>query len=306
MNDPVIRAEHLAKRYGAAVGLAGLDLEVRPGEVYGFVGPNGAGKTTTIRLIMGLLRPTAGQLEIFGALPHRDGTRIRQRIGYLPGDFAVNGRQTGSELLSYLAHLRGGIPASRIQGLAERFGLDLGRRIHSLSKGNRQKLGLVQAFMHRPDLLVLDEPTSALDPLVQQEFVALVRQERDAGRTVFMSSHVLSEVQRTADRVGFIRGGRMVAVESVEQLRDRAVRRVEIQFEDVVSAREFAGLPGVTHVAVEGGVLSCQLRGRADALVKAAGGHTTLSLLSEEPDLEEIFLEYYQEPGAATEGDTDD
>ena len=293
MADAAIRSEHLVKRYGHDRGLAGLDLEVNRGEVYGFVGPNGAGKTTTIRLIMDLLRPTSGRLQVLGLDPARDGVALRRRMGYLPGDFVVNGHQNGAELLSHLAHLRGGVPAARVQALAERLGVDLGRRIRSLSKGNRQKLGVVQAFMHSPELLVLDEPTSGLDPLLQQEFVAMAREAAAAGQTVFMSSHVLSEVQRTSDRVGFIREGRMVAVEPVESLRERAVRRVEIQFSDPVAAEEFAGLPGVQDVEVSDGVLHCRLHGRADALVKAAGRHTALTLLSEEPDLEELFLTYY-------------
>ena len=293
MSDIAVRSENLVKRYGRDRGLDGLDLEVHRGEVYGFVGPNGAGKTTTIRLIMDLLRPTSGRLEVLGLDPARDGVALRRRIGYLPGDFVVNGRQTGAELLSFLGRLRGGVPRARVTALAERLGVDLDRRIRSLSKGNRQKLGIVQAFMHDPDLLVLDEPTSGLDPLLQQEFVAMVAEAAAAGQTVFMSSHVLAEVQRTARRVGFVREGRTVAVEPVEALRERAVRRVEIQFEDDVTAAEFAALPGVSDVEVSGGILRCRLAGRADALVKAAGHHTALTLLSEEPDLEEIFLTYY-------------
>jgi ABC-2 type transport system ATP-binding protein len=294
MTDIAVACERLVKRYGRQVGLAGLDLEVRQGEVYGFVGPNGAGKTTTIRLVMGLLRPTGGLLRVLGVTPRGDGVALRRRIGYLPGDFLVNGRQTGYELLSHLARLRGGVSPARVTELAERLDLDLTRRIRGLSRGNRQKLGVIQAFMHSPELLVLDEPTSGLDPLLQQEFLKLVDQERAAGHTVFMSSHVLSEVQRTADRVGFIRSGQMVAVEPIESLRERAVRRVEIHFEDAVTAREFAGLPGVSDVTVAGRTLRCRLYGRADPLIKAVGAHTSLSLLAEEPDLEEIFLDYYQ------------
>jgi len=306
MSDLAIRSENLVKRYGRDRGLDGLDLEVRPGEVYGFVGPNGAGKTTTIRLVMDLLHPTSGRLEVLGLVPARDGVSLRRRIGYLGGDFIVNGRQSGAELLGYLAHLRGGVPVARIDGLAERLGVDLGRRIRSLSKGNRQKLGVIQAFMHEPDLLVLDEPTSGLDPLLQQEFVGMVAEARARGQTVFMSSHVLSEVQRTADRVGFVREGRMVAVEPVERLRERAVRRVEVQFADPVAAEEFSALPGVSDVDVSDGVLRCRLDGRADGLVKAIGAHTSLNLLAEEPDLDEVFLTYYDRPRPMTAGARDD
>ncbi len=296
MGDVAIRCEQLVKRYGRDRGVNGLDLEVRPGEVYGFVGPNGAGKTTTIRMIMNLLQPTSGRIEVLGLDPNRDGVDLRRRIGYLPGDFVVNGRQNGAELLSFLGHLRGGVPAARVNALAERLGVDLRRRIRSLSKGNRQKLGVIQAFMHSPELLVLDEPTNSLDPLLQREFVDMAREAAAAGQTVFMSSHVLSEVQRASDRVGFIREGQMVAIEPVERLRERAVRRVEIQFADPVVAQEFAGLPGVSDVEVDDGVLRCRLHGRADALVKTAARHHALTLLSEEPDLEEIFLTYYHGP----------
>ncbi|MFN8195822.1 MAG: ABC transporter ATP-binding protein [Nocardioidaceae bacterium] len=297
MDGVAVRAADLVKSYGRARGLAGLDLEVRRGEVFGFVGPNGAGKTTTIRLMLDLLRPTSGELTVLGETPRRGGPGLRRRVGYLAGDFVVDGRQSGAELLSHLGQLRGGVPAARITELAERLDLDLDRRIRGLSKGNRQKLGVIQAFMHAPELLILDEPTSGLDPLLQQEFVAMVREARDSGQTVFMSSHVLSEVQRTCDRVGFVREGRTVGVEPVEALRERAVRRVEVQFEDPVTAEQFAGLPGVTDVVVDGGLLRCRLQGSADALLKAAARHTAVTVLAEESDLEELFLTYYQQPG---------
>ncbi|HKT01553.1 MAG TPA: ABC transporter ATP-binding protein [Rugosimonospora sp.] len=292
--DLAISTEELSKQYGRRRGLAGLDLSVQTGEVYGFLGPNGAGKTTTIRILLDLIRPSGGSVTVLGAQPRHAGPVLRRRIGYLPGDFTVDGRQSAGELLAYLGNLRGGVPAARIQALAERLDLDLGARIRSLSKGNRQKVGLLQAFMHEPELLVLDEPTSGLDPLLQQTFVAMVREAREAGRTVFMSSHVMSEVQHTADRVGIVRDGRMVAVERVEELRERAVRSVEIHFAEPVPPSEFAALPGVSDVAVSGSVLHCRLSGRADALVKAAARHTVVSLLSEEPDLEELFFTYYR------------
>jgi ABC-2 type transport system ATP-binding protein len=292
--DLAIRTESLVKRYGRRRGLSGLDLSVATGEVYGFLGPNGAGKTTTIRLLLDLIRPTSGAVELLGGDPRRDGVALRRRVGYLPGDFTVEGRQSGLELLTYLGNLRGGVPRARITALADRLGLDVDVRIRSLSKGNRQKLGLVQAFMHGPELLILDEPTSGLDPLVQRTFLDLVREARTAGQTVFMSSHVMSEVQQTADRVGIVREGRMVAVERVEELRERAVRDVEIHFEDPVTPDEFAALPGVSDVTVTDTVLHCRLDGRADALVKAAARHTVIGLRSEEPDLEELFVTYYR------------
>ncbi len=294
MADLAIHTEQLTKTYGRRRGLAGLDLSVNTGEVYGFLGPNGAGKTTTIRILLDLIRPTSGQAELLGGDPRRDGVALRRHIGYLPGDFLVDGKQTVTELLTYLGNLRGGVPRARIAALAERLDLDLAMRIHSLSKGNRQKVAVVQAFMHDPELLILDEPTSGLDPLLQQTFLDLVREARTAGQTVFMSSHVMSEVQQTADRVGIVREGVLVAVERVEDLRERAVRRVEIHFEDPVAVEEFATLPGVSDVMVSGNVLRCRLDGRADPLVKAAAKHTVIGLISEEPDLEELFVTYYR------------
>ncbi len=294
MADLAIHTEQLTKTYGRRRGLAGLDLSVNTGEVYGFLGPNGAGKTTTIRILLDLIRPTSGRAELLGGDPRRDGVALRRHIGYLPGDFLVDGKQTVTELLTYLGNLRGGVPRARIAALAERLDLDLAMRIHSLSKGNRQKVAVVQAFMHDPELLILDEPTSGLDPLLQQTFLDLVREARAAGQTVFMSSHVMSEVQQTADRVGIVREGVLVAVERVEDLRERAVRRVEIHFEDPVAVEEFATLPGVSDVMVSGNVLRCRLDGRADPLVKAAAKHTVIGLISEEPDLEELFVTYYR------------
>jgi ABC-2 type transport system ATP-binding protein len=295
-DTPAVQTDRLMKTYGrgrrSTTALTGLNLTVERGEVFGFLGPNGAGKTTTIRLLLDLIRPTSGTMRVLGADP-RDNAGLRNQIGYLAGDFVVDGRQTGRELLNYLGRLRGGVPEARIAQLAELLDLDLSRRIGSLSKGNRQKLGVVQAFMHRPALLILDEPTSGLDPFLQQQFVDLVRQAKAQGQTVFMSSHVMSEVQATCDRVGIIREGELVAVEQVEGLRQRAFRKVEITFDAPVGEAEFAGLPGVTDVAVEATTLRCRLAGTADALVKAAAKHTVLDLLSEEPELEELFFTYY-------------
>ena len=298
MSD-VIRTEGLAKLYGRRRGLAGLDLEVRAGEIYGFLGPNGAGKTTTIRILLDLIRPSRGRAAVFGVDPREGGPALRRRIGYLAGDFVVDDGQSSAELLAHLGHLRGGVPKARVQELADRLELDLRSRIRSLSKGNRQKVGLVQAFMHQPELLILDEPTSGLDPLLQQTFLQLIAEAKAAGQTVFMSSHVLSEVQQAADRVGIIRDGVMVAVEAVETLRRRAVRHVEIHFDEPVAPDAFVGLAGVTDVRVDGPVLRCLLAGRADPLVKMASRYPVDSIIVAEPDLEELFLTYYHGEGAA-------
>ncbi len=297
----MIRTNALTKRYGRRRGLAGLDLEVRPGEVYGFLGPNGAGKTTTIRILLDLIRPTSGEVVVLGETPRLGGPALRRRIGYLPGDFVVGGAQSARQLLTHLGHLRGGVAAARIEALAERLDLDLDSRIGSLSKGNRQKIGVVQAFMHTPELLVMDEPTAGLDPLVQQTFLELVAEARTAGQTVFMSSHVLGEVQRSADRVGIVREGRMVAVEAVDTLRSRAVRRVEVTFDAPVPVDAFAGLPDLLDVEVEGTMLRARLAGRADPLVKALARFGVESISIEEPDLEELFYVYYAGSEAGSE-----
>ena len=293
--DIAIRAEALTKVYGRTRGLDGLDMEVRAGEVFGFLGPNGAGKTTTIRLLLDLIRPTSGSASVLGLQPRSDGVESRRRIGYLSGDFVVDTRQTPAELLTYLGHLRGGVPAGSIDDLATRLDLDMKRPIRTLSRGNRQKVGVIQAFMHRPELLILDEPTVGLDPFLQKEFTAMVRQASAEGRTVFMSSHIMSEVQRAADRVGIVRQGRLTAVEGVEQLRHRARRRIEIVFDQPPTAPEFSAVEGVSEVAVEGTTLRCRLDGRADALVKAAARHGVVTFSAEEPDLEELFFDYFTE-----------
>jgi ABC-2 type transport system ATP-binding protein len=285
----------LTKYYGKQRGLDGLNLEVEAGEIYGFLGPNGAGKTTTIRLLLDVLRPTSGRAVVLGLNPRTEGVELRKRVGYLPGDFVVNGRQTSRRLFNHLGTLRGGINRRYLDELTERLGLDPTITIRSLSKGNRQKVGLVQAFMHRPELLILDEPTSGLDPMLQREFQAMAKEATAEGRTVFMSSHVLSEVQEVADRAGIIREGRLVAVDRVETLRERSVRRVEVVFDEPVPAQVFARIEGVEKVTVEGSTLRCQLRGSADEFVKAIARFGVASLLAEEQDLEEMFFAYYSD-----------
>lgn len=292
-DDIAVRAEDLTKFYGTRRGIEGLDLEVRAGEVMGFLGPNGAGKTTTIRLLLDFLRPSRGRATMLGMDPRRDKAALHRHIGYLPGELAFPGREKATDLLRFFADARCGVAWQTVTGLAERLELDMSRPIHTLSKGNKQKVGLVQAFMHSPALLILDEPTSGLDPLMQQEFLTMVREARANGQTVFMSSHVLAEVQQTADRVAIVREGRLAAVERVESLGRRAVRIVEIHFDGAVDAAEFAALPGVSDVSVSGPVLRCTVDGRLDPLIKAAARHEVVDLISTEPDLEETFLSFY-------------
>lgn len=305
---PVIELHELTKNYGARRGLAELSLDVRPGEVFGYLGPNGAGKTTTIRLLLDLIRPTSGAAVVLGLDPRADAVRLHRRIGYLAGDFVVDGRQRAGECLAFLGALRGGVPAARIRTLAERLELDLGARIQRLSKGNRQKVGLIQAFMHEPELLILDEPSTGLDPLVQQTFLDLVREAREDGRTVFMSSHVLSEVEAVADRVAIIREGHLVALDTVANLRARSYLSVRLTIAGPADpgalTAEFAALPGVGELAVtptaDGGAeLTCHLTGTPDALVKAAARHTVTGLHAGSQDLDDLFHTYYSGEEAA-------
>lgn len=291
--DIAVRAEDLTKFYGPIRGIEGLNLDVRAGEILGFLGPNGSGKTTTIRLLLDFLRPSRGSVRILGLDPRRDKAALHRQIGYLPGELALPGRDSAEDLLRFFAQARGGVGWSTVTDLAARLELDLSRPVRTMSKGNKQKVGLVQAFMHEPALLVLDEPTSGLDPLMQQEFLGMVRQARANGQTVFMSSHVLNEVQSSADRVAIVRDGRLVAVEQVESLGRRAVRTVEIHFDGPVTVQEFADLPGVSDVVVSGPILTCTVDGRLSPLIKAAARHEVIDLLSSEPDLEETFLSFY-------------
>jgi len=296
----VIRTDRLTKAYGRIRGIEGVNLEVRGGEVFGFLGPNGAGKTTTIRTLLDFLRPTSGRAEIFGLDSHRDSLAIRRRIGYLPGELSMYGTLTGRELVAHFGSLRRKPSHDRASGLAQRLDCDLGRPIKSLSHGNRQKLGLIQAFMSDPDLVILDEPTLGLDPLVQVEFFRLVDEHRAAGRTIFISSHNLPEVERICDRVGIIREGRLLAVESVGALKARALRRLEIRFERPVPDGLFVGLDGVHDVIHEGPTVTCTVAGSVDGVLRAALAHRVEDIVSSQPGLEEMFLAFYG--GDATGG----
>lgn len=294
MTDPVIRTRGLVKDYGRTRALAGLDLEVHAGEVLGFLGPNGAGKTTTIRLLLDLLRPTAGEVEVLGAPPAVGGPAQRARIGYLPGELALTPRTTARDHLQHLAALRGGRGGDRVVGLAERLTLDLDRPMRTLSKGNRQKVGVVQAFMHEPELLVLDEPTSGLDPLLQHEVLDLIRESAARGATVFMSSHLLHEVESVADRVAIVREGRVVDVDSVRGLRERAGQRVSLTFAEPPAWADFEGVAGVEDLRAEGRTITCLLHGEPDALLKAAARHRVVGWTARDRDLEDLFMDVYR------------
>ncbi len=291
MSTP-IRLTGVTKSYGKARGVVDLDLEVRAGEVFGYLGPNGAGKTTTIRMLVDLIRPQKGEVEVLGGSP-KDPS-IRRRIGYLPGEVEFYERMSGGDLLAYIGNLRGKGGDALARELAERIDLDLSRRIGDLSKGNRQKLALVQALMHRPELVILDEPTSGLDPLVQQEVYRLIDEIKAEGVTIFFSSHVLSEVERVADRVGIIRQGRLVEVEELEALRQKAVRTFEVVFDDSPSIAEFEKLDGVRSASMHGNILHCQVIGSIDELVKVVASYRVRNLVSHGADLEALFLDYYR------------
>lgn len=299
--ENVIELRELTKTYGARRGLTGLTLDVFQGEVFGFLGPNGAGKSTTIRLLLDLIRPTAGSAKVLGLDPRGQGVELRRRVGYLAGDFVCDGRQNVRSYLRFLAALRGGVPEARIDDLADRLGLDQTAKIKKLSKGNRQKVGLVQAFMHTPEVLILDEPTSGLDPLVQQTFLDMVTEAAAGGQTVFMSSHIMSEVEAVAHRVGIIRDGRLVALDTVANLRTGTVRDIEVTFETSVPVTAFVDLPGVSRLSLDetGTTLSGQVAGSPDALIKTLAHYTVTSLRATEPALEELFHSYYEGAEAA-------
>ena len=290
-----IETRDLSKDYGAGRGVFDLDLEVHRGEVFGFLGPNGAGKSTTLRLLLGLIRPSHGSARILGLDMVADTLAIRRRVGFLPGDFALYPRLTGRAMLDHLAALRGGVDRVYRDSLIERFDAELDRPVRELSTGNRQKLGLIQAFMHRPELLILDEPIAGLDPLMQQSFHTLLVELSAAGTTVLLSSHTLSEVERVTHRLAILRRGRLIVVDSVGNLRRVATQRLEIEFTAPVDSSEFTSLPGVAAASTEGLVLTVTFEGSADAVVKAAAKHEVRAIRPREDGLEEIFLRYYRD-----------
>lgn len=296
----VIVVEELTKFYGKQRGVLDVNLDVRTGEVFGYLGPNGAGKTTTIRILLDLIRPTRGRVSIFDLDSRQHSREIRRRIGYLPGELALYENLTGAELLRHMSYLRGGVEWKFVEELAARLECDLSRPIRSLSRGNKQKIGLIQVFMHRPELLIFDEPTSGLDPLMQQEFYRLLAEVKAEGRTVFLSSHNLPEVERVCDRVGIIREGELIAVEDVATLKARALRQLEIHFANPVPKQAFTGVDGVRDVTVEDGVLRGTVMGALDAMIKAAAQFEVVNVINHEPSLEEIFLAYYS--GSEGEG----
>ncbi len=293
----IIEVERLYKNYGRTRGVEDLSFRVEEGEVFGFLGPNGAGKTTTIRLLMALLRADRGSARIAGLDCWRDAVAIKRLVGYAPGEPSLDPGLTGGQILEYLGHLRGGVDRAYLRELLERFDLDPNRRFRQYSTGNKRKVALVQAFMHRPRVLVLDEPTGGLDPINQQEFHRLVREVKVDGSTVFLSSHVLSEVEQTCDRVGIIREGRLARVGGIAELKDIKRHTVTLTFAEPAPLEVFTTLEGVDGVeALDGGrTLRVSTNGGLDGVVKAAARYPVVALATHEPSLEEVFLRYYQE-----------
>ncbi len=297
----IIEVDSLTKRYGSKRGILDVSFQVEEGEVFGFLGPNGAGKTTTIRLLMALLRANAGTARIAGLDVWQQSVEIKRLLGYLPGELSLDPNLTGGQILEYFGHLRGGINQAYLKQLIARLDFDPSRKFRQYSSGNKRKIGIIQAFMHRPRLLILDEPTSGLDPLNQQEFDRMVKEVRDDGRTVFLSSHILTEVEQTCQRVAIIREGQLVRVGLVEEMKDIKRHEITITFANAVPIEAFKGLDGVEQVETlaDGHTLRLSVQGGADAVIKAAAQHSVLTLTSHEPSLEDIFLRYYEDDGQA-------
>lgn len=294
--SPVIRTEGLTKQYPGHTGtpaLEDLTLEVRQGEIFGYLGPNGAGKTTTIRILMDFIRPTAGKASVLGMDAQKDSVEIHRRVGFLPGELNLWPGQTAENVVRYMGRVRGGVDMAYVQQLARRLEFDLSKRVRDFSTGNRRKLGLILALMHRPELLILDEPTSGLDPLMQQIFIDMMREWRDEGRTVFLSSHVLSEVQAICERVAIIRDGRLQAVEHVSKLTHTDFRWVTLTFRQPVDTSGAAQVAGVSEISTQGNQVKLRLAGDFDPVLRAFGDAYLVDIQVKEPTLEEIFLAFY-------------
>ena len=300
MADPAIRTERLSKRYGGALALDGLDLAVQPGEVYGYLGPNGAGKTTTIRLLLGLHRPTSGRAELFGIDAWRDPVNAHRRVAYVAGEPTLWPALTGAETLAFLANLHGRIDSAYRDLLIERFELDTSKKVRALSKGNRQKVQLVAALATRADLLILDEPTSGLDPLMEVAFRNSIREAKQRGQTVFLSSHILSEVEALCDRVGILRAGRLVDQGTLAELRHLGAETIDITFAG--SAPDLRDVPGVLATNAGPNALRCEVNGSVGPLIAAIAGASVISLTTREPSLEEVFLHHYESANGHARG----
>ncbi len=289
----MIRTEDLSKMYGQRLGVRDLTFEVEPGEIFGFLGPDGAGKTTTIRLLLDFIRPTEGRALVLGLDSHEQSLKIRREVGYLPGEISLYRDTTGEKLLRYLARLRGEVSWAYVRELADQLDVDLARPVDRMSAQERRKIGLVQAFMHCPELMLFDEPTRGLDASAQAAFYRLITEARGEGRAVFLASTSLSEMERTCDRVGILYRGALVAVERGVHLRSRAMRHVEMRFANPVSADAFSRLPNLENLQQRENQISCTVRGDPDALIKLASQYRVTDIISQTPSLEEAFRSYY-------------
>jgi ABC-2 type transport system ATP-binding protein len=292
----IIQTNQLTKSYGRNRGILAVTFAIQEGEVFGFLGPNGAGKTTTMRTLMGLLHANSGSAMIGGLDCWKESTAVKKLVGYLPGEFAFDPGLRGAQIIEYLGHLRGGVDQAYVRALVERLGLDPSKRFREYSHGNKQKVGLVQAFMHKPRLLILDEPTSGLDPLNQQEFYRMVAEVRAEGRTVFLSSHILPEVEHTCDRVAIIREGRLVKIDHVSALKDIHQHDVEISFPGPTSMDWFKHVEGVVSVAqgADERTLQLNVQGALTEIIRVASDHHATNMVTREPTLEEVFLRFYE------------
>lgn len=292
-SELAISSQQLTKYYGKSRGVVDLDLDVRRGEIYGFVGPNGAGKSTTVRLLLDLIRPSRGSATILGMDAHRESKVVRARVGYLPGELRMYESLTGRQLLRFFGNVRGVTDTAYMHELAERLNTELNRRIGTLSRGNKQKIGVVQALMHRPDLVLFDEATSGLDPLMQQELYAILDEYRQQGGTVFFSSHYLDEVERICDRVGVIRDGRLILSDTLEAIQEKHVRRLRLEFAEPPPAEFLTGLAGVEKESQDGATVIALIQSNLSGALKEAAQYTVVDIEYEERRLEDIFLQYY-------------
>lgn len=295
MHEPTIVIDNITKSYGKVQAVRGISMTVERGEIFGFLGPNGAGKTTTIRCMLDVLRPTTGKIRVLGLDAQRDTHALHQRIGYLPGDVRLPGRMTGKQIINYFAKLQGREPVL-LNTLLERFEVEIKRPLKGYSKGMRQKIGIVLAFMCDPDVLILDEPTSGLDPLLQRVFNEFLLEEQARGKTIFMSSHIMSDVEKVCQRVAVIRHGELVTVETVEAMREKAGQQVTVEFGDPVSEQDLARIPGVSMLGQTNGSYHFTISGSMDPLIKALSQHKVVRLQAQEAPLEEVFLKFYEEP----------
>ena len=296
MSDPAIIIKNLSKHYGKARGISNINLEVYAGETFGFLGPNGAGKTTTIRTILNFIKPNDGSVEVLGLDSVGDSREIHKNIGYLPGELELFNQMTGRSFLTFMANIRGGVDWSYVEEMITNLNAQVDKPIGSLSHGNKQKIGLIQAFMHDPDVLILDEPTNGLDPLVQEEFHKILRDLKESNKTVFLSSHVMSEVEEICDRVAIIREGQLIAIEKIEDLKDKKLQSIEVHFASKVEDNIFENVLNISDIKIDGNIAKVKISGakNLDSFIKTIANYEVIKIIAPEPNLEEIFLSYFK------------